>query len=70
VRDLIACGAKVNDRNKSGTSALMTAASFGHKRVVAALLENGADRSLRNGRREMARDLALAAGHRDLAKAL
>jgi ankyrin repeat protein len=48
----------------------MIAAGQGHQTVVAVLLANGAARNQRNARREMARDLALAAGHRDLAKCL
>lgn len=70
MKRLLAGGAKLDERNRHGMSALMLAAEAGAESVVAVLLEAGADRNLRNSRREMASDIAAAAGHERLAKTL
>lgn len=66
--------AVVNQRNASGHTALMIAAQEGYLDVVRLLLHPprgpGADKELRNRRRETAADLAEAAGHQAIAKLL
>ena len=57
-------------RNAFGNTALMIAASEGQAATAQALLAAGADRGLRNKKREKAFDVASAAGHLELAEAL
>ena len=42
-RELLAAGAKVNDHDKAGATALIQAAANGDSETVALLLEKGAD---------------------------
>ncbi|MCO6411272.1 MAG: ankyrin repeat domain-containing protein, partial [Thiogranum sp.] len=60
----------VDKKNREGNTALMLAASAGHRAVVERLLKKGADPSLRNRNREQAVTLATAAGHPDIAQLL
>jgi ankyrin repeat protein len=55
--------AGLDSRNRLGMTALMLAAMKGSDAVVQQLLLAGADRSLRNARREQAADLARSNGH-------
>jgi ankyrin repeat protein len=48
----------------------MIAAFEGHTEITRTLVEAGADKRLRNKRRETAADIAVAAGHLDIAKLL
>jgi ankyrin repeat protein len=48
----------------------MIAARTGATDVVKLLVESGADRRLRNKKRETAHDVAVAAGHADIAAML
>jgi ankyrin repeat protein len=55
---LIKRGARLNDQDNRGRSALMIAASLGHEKAVDVLLAQGADRSLRDKSGKTAADLA------------
>ena len=58
VRALTKRGAAADLRNEQGYTALMLASAAGHGEIVKALLEAGADRGLRNKRRQSAVDSA------------
>lgn len=55
---LIKRGARLNDQDNRGRTALMIAASLGHETAVDVLLAHGADRSLRDKAGKTAADLA------------
>jgi ankyrin repeat protein len=57
-------------RNGMGYDALMIAAREGRADIMRALLQARADRTLRNRKRETARDIAVASGHADIAQLL
>jgi len=61
-------GAAVDARNRNGNTALMLAAWKGHGEVVVALLKAGADHYLRNKQKLAARELAVEAGHAEVAQ--
>jgi ankyrin repeat protein len=63
-------GANANLRNNTGYSALMLAAQEGQIDIVKAFLSAGADRTLRNKKREAASEVALASGHPAIAQLL
>ena len=67
-RMLVAHGASLDTRNSLGNSAPMTAARDGDEKVVAILLEAGADAGLRNKSRQNACDIARAAGRTAIAE--
>ncbi|MGB3023146.1 MAG: ankyrin repeat domain-containing protein, partial [Methyloceanibacter sp.] len=50
-------GAKVDDRDNRGRTALMTAAELNHEAAVDLLLAHGADKSLRDKQGKSAGDL-------------
>lgn len=54
---LIARGARLDDRDNRGRTALMIAAELGHKQAAEILLENGADKTLRDKEGKSAADL-------------
>lgn len=56
---LIARGARLNDQDNRGRTALMIAASLGHEKAVEVLLAHGADRSMRDKSGKTAADLAV-----------
>ena len=43
VKRLIACGAKINERNENGETALIISSAKGYNFIAAFLLEKGAD---------------------------
>jgi ankyrin repeat protein len=55
---LIDRGARLDERDDRGRTALMIAASLGHNAVAELLLSRGADRSLRDNSGKSAQDLA------------
>jgi len=63
VSRLLKQGARPDQRNNFGYSALMIASQEGRADIVKALLSAGADRTLRNKKRETAADIAVASGH-------
>ena len=70
VRLLVANGARINERNDEGNTALMTAAWFGNRDAVEELLRLGADPGLRNASHETAAARASVRGHEELANLL
>jgi ankyrin repeat protein len=58
VKLLVERGARLDDVDDRGRSALMTAAERGHPLIVAWLLEQGADPTLRDKQGKTATDLA------------
>jgi uncharacterized protein len=70
VRDLLASGAEPDSRQQRGYTALMEAAHSGNVDLLELLLSSGADRALTNDDGDTAHDLALAAGHLDVADRL
>jgi uncharacterized protein len=56
---LIDRGARLDDQDNRGRTALMIAASLGHEKAVDVLLAHGADRSLRDKAGKTAADLAV-----------
>jgi uncharacterized protein len=67
---LLKQGARPDQRNSFGYSALMIASQEGKMDVVKTLLNAGADRTLRNKKRETAVDIAVASGHLGIAQLL
>ncbi|MDH3970774.1 MAG: ankyrin repeat domain-containing protein [Gammaproteobacteria bacterium] len=63
VKLLLTYHADIDQPAGDGNTALMLAASQNHIKTVAALLESGAEITIRNKKREQARDIAEAAGH-------
>lgn len=63
---LAANGAEINFRSFYGGTALMTAAARGNTEMVLWLLENGADKDLKNVFDESAADKALKTGHDEI----
>lgn len=55
---LIARGARLNDQDNRGRTALMIAAALGHEKAVDVLLAHGADRTIRDRQQKTAADLA------------
>ena len=55
---LLKGGARINDANKSGYTALMLAARAGHTEVVESLLAAGANKYLKDGSGQNAADHA------------
>lgn len=70
VRRLLAAGVDVNARDREGTTALMDAAETGHRRDLGALLDGGADPTLRDHMHRTAADYAHLGHHDDLAAVL
>jgi drug/metabolite transporter (DMT)-like permease len=71
VRNLIEHGADVNPvRKLREHPALLAAAQYGHNEVVSFLIEKGADVFYKNSDGKNALDLAMEAGHGDVAKIL
>ena len=60
----------INSRNNNGYTALMLAAEEGHAAIVQILIGAGADTSLRNKKREQAKDIASAFGHANVVQLL
>ena len=60
---LIKNGAKLNERDSSGWTALMWAASMKHPLIVKELIKQGADKTLKHPGGETALDLAKAGNH-------
>jgi uncharacterized protein len=67
---LLKRGANADLRNNTGYSALMLAAQEGQIDIVRAVLSAGADRTLRNKKREAASEVELASGHPEIAQLL
>ena len=63
VQLLLAHGAPVDARSRSGTTALMLASSCGHAEAVRALLNVGADQAVRNAKGVTALEYARRKGH-------
>jgi len=59
-----------NIRNNLGFSPLMMAAREGQSETAQVLIEGGADRRLRNKRRETASDIAATTGHEAVSRLL
>lgn len=55
---LIDHGARINEKDNRGRTALMIAASLGHDKAVDVLLARGADKTLRDSTGKTAADLA------------
>ena len=55
---LIDHGARINEKDNRGRTALMIAASLGHERAVDVLIARGADKTLRDATGKTAADLA------------
>ena len=70
VRELLRRKVDPNVRNGQGVSPLMMAAYEGRTQIASTLVEAGADKRLRNKRRETAAEIALVSGHREVAKLL
>ena len=66
----IAAVSDLNARDEDGWTALMFAACAGHPSSVAALLDSGADASLKNKDGVTAHDLAVERGFDDVIRAL
>jgi ankyrin repeat protein len=58
IRALAAAGARVDERDPNGITALMMAAGYGYTEAAAALLNAGADAEMRDYRGKSARDYA------------
>ena len=69
-RNLLEHGAKVDDANENGTTALMLASISGEITVVEALLQNGADIDAKDGRGWTALNHAFQKGHLHVVKYL
>ena len=67
---LIAAGARVNGSDRKGWTPLHAAASFGHLKVVQALLEGKADPLVTTKKGESPLDVALNKGHSDCVELL
>lgn len=70
VADLAACGARLNERDASGGTALHYQAAAGASPVVDVLISKGADPSARDAAGATAGELAAEAGHAALATSL
>lgn len=70
IEKLLARGADVNARNKSGWTALMHAAVNGHTAIIKALLAAGADVNAKNKNGGTALMQAARYGHPDIVKLL
>lgn len=70
VQTLLAAGAAVNAKERSGATALMLAAFRGHTDTVQALLHAGADVDIRERNNATALMLAVSNGHTDVVRAL
>ena len=70
VRELIAYGARVNEKSGIGSTALMYAAKNGHEDIVRQLLQAGADPTVRTSKGGTAADFAQKAGHASIAQLL
>lgn len=70
VADLAACGARLNERDASGGTALHYQAAAGATPVVDVLISKGADPSARDAAGATAGELAAEAGHAALATSL
>ena len=70
VRSLLQRRADPNVRNGRGFSPLMMAAREGRTDIAQTLIESGADRHLKNKRRETAAEIAAVAGHEAISKLL
>jgi len=67
---LLEGGADIDCQSHSGSTALMKAAWFGNDGAAKVLIENGADKSLRDAKGRNAAMLAFQKGHQALANAL
>lgn len=65
---LLSEGAKIDAPGTDDRAALSWAAEYGYSKTVALLLNEGADINARDADGKTARDLALARGHKDIAK--
>ena len=68
--ELLRAGTPVNARLENDLSLLMWAAAYGHESTVRFLLEQGADRSFKDGRGKTAAEMALEGNHLPVAKLL
>jgi Protein kinase domain/Ankyrin repeats (3 copies) len=66
MKDLLAQGAEVNEKDKVGQTALMKAAGNGHMAVVRLLLAGGAEVNERDKEGQTALMMAMAAGHPEI----
>ena len=63
---LIDAGASINIQNFNGATALIYAATFNQKQIVALLITNGADTSIKDSRGQTAADHAKMQGSKEI----
>ena len=69
-RGLLERGADVNAKSKSGTTALMVAATHNNSPMIGLLIESGADAGAKNNRGKTAAGVAELNGHAEAAQAI